>query len=139
MVRRALISALHLVCLLLAMLSAAEPRVNADTIIAWQFQDGHLAYLQRALDTAQKNHVNNIQFSCDIVRSASHAINNPELAREIRQAVLAAHQRDMTAFLWTRELQEIQPGSTVSLEDPAVWNALRERYRKLHEAIPDVD
>ncbi|MFH1742098.1 MAG: hypothetical protein ABIH23_24105, partial [bacterium] len=48
-------------------------------------------------------------------------------------------QRDMTVFLWTRELQEIQPGGTVSLEDPAIWNALRERYRKLHEAIPDVD
>ena len=112
---------------------------RADTIVGWQFQDARLPYLQAALEAASKNDVNHIQYSSDIVRSVSDFVGDTERLREIRQVTLTARQKGMTVFLWTWEIQDVPAGSKITLEDSTVWNALRERYRNLHSALPGVD
>ena len=131
--------ALHAMCWLFAGALTIGPVAGADTIVGWQFEDGRLPYLQRAIEEAGKNNVNHIQFSPAIVHSVSDFIGNAERLREIRQATLAARQKEMTVFVWTRELQDIPAGTRVSLEDSDVWNALHERYRKLNTALPGID
>jgi len=109
----------------------------ADTIIGWEFEDGRLAYLQQAVELGRRHKINHIQLSSSIVRSVSDLISDSEQIREIRQVALSAKQGDMTVFLWTPELQNLPP--SVSIQDPATASIIRERYTRLHTALPAID
>ncbi len=131
---RALLSALFALTLSIHGMSP-----EAATIVAWRFEHDSLSYLQRAIDIAQQNKVNRIQLSGEIVHSVSAAVHDPERARRIRQVALSARQKEMTVYLSIREFQEISDGDKISLDNPEFWGKVRERYKALHEVLPEVD
>ncbi len=127
---------LHVAFLLSLVCFSALP-AGADTIIGWEFEDGRLPYLQQAVEIGRKHKINHIQMSSSIVRSVSDLVADSEKVRELRQVALAAKQGDMTVFLWAPELQDLPPGA--SIRDPLTANRIRERYTRLHTALPAID
>jgi len=131
---RALLSALFALTLSIHGISP-----EGATIVAWRFEHDDLSYLQKVVDIAHQNGVNQIQLSGEIVNSVSAVVHDPERARRIRQVTLSAQQKEMAVYLSIREFQDISDGEKISLDDPGFWGKAHERYKALHEVLPEID
>ena len=95
------------------------------------------------IDLAAKQKINRIQLSHNIVMYAEELFWHPEQARNIEDICKYARAKGLKTDLWTHEIEgftddRLKDGKA-DLDDPATWEWLQQKYRKLFDLVPSCD
>lgn len=124
----------------------AEPwefdRANYSPVRGWILLDSNPEKVMEALEAASAYRVNHIQLSHDLVMNFEDLLGNDAATttrvQTLNDAIDAAHQRGMKAFIWVHEFSGTgldvcyEPDDTVWMDRAVAWNAALDR-------IPRVD
>lgn len=138
---RVLIVMLSVLCVSSA--ASAWRRCGPREYRVWQLQDYHMAHIKRLINLASERGVNRIQLSHNIVMDSEEILNSSRRAEDINCAVRWAHEKGIKVDIWTHELNgvpdELLKDGKANLDDPKLWEWLREKYARVFRLCPDID
>ncbi len=109
----------------------------------WQVHDPNMERLRRTIDEAAAQGINHLQISHGIVHDAEDLLGNPQRQDEVRELVRLCHERGIEIFSWTHELNAVpdrfRREGKVDLDDEALWEWVRAKYRRFFELAPGLD
>jgi hypothetical protein len=123
---------------------ASQPS-DAAAVRGWILTVYDMPYLRGVLDTAPRYGINQIQLSHEIVHFADQVLDDPQRQRHVQELVAIGKSHDLEMLIWTHELHNVPDrfrvgvDNRVNLDDPDLWDWLRERYERLYDVVPDLD
>jgi alpha-glucuronidase len=102
-----------------------------------------MPHIKRVIGLAAAQGVNRIQLSHNIVMDSEEILEKPQLVKDINEICKTAHAKGLKVDIWTHELngvpKELQADGRANLEDPKLWEWMKEKYAKVFKLCPDVD
>ncbi|MDH7602987.1 MAG: hypothetical protein QHI38_12645 [Armatimonadota bacterium] len=112
-------------------------------IRCWQLQDYDMNHIKQLIDLASLYNINRIQLSHNIVMDAEEPLSKPQLAADINAICKWAHAKGIKVDMWTHELNgipnELLKDGRVDIDNPELWNFVREKYARLFRLCPNLD
>lgn len=109
----------------------------------WQLQDYNMEHIKRVIELAAKSNINRIQLSHHIVMDSEQILESPQLAADINKICTWAHEKGIKVDVWTHELNgvpaDLRKDGKANLDDPKLWEWLKEKYVKVFKLCPDMD
>lgn len=124
-------------------LALIDPERDRFEVRGWQAHYPDMDRLRRAIPMAAEQGINHFQISHHIVHDAEDLLNNPERQDQVRELARLCHRHGIQIFSWTHELNAVpdrfRRDGKVDLDDEALWDWVREKYRRFFELAPELD
>lgn len=134
---------LIIACIVLLAICGVQAAAEPAKVRGWIFLDRDEDYMRSALPKAREMGINHVEFSHDIVMTAEEIFEQPDLAAMLRRLTRLYKQNGIETFAWTHEFEaapkEFIRNDKIDLHDPKFWEWLAAKYRRVFEALPELD
>lgn len=123
--------------------TCTEKPEKVANLRGWQFHDDDMNYLRKMIDLAPEYNINHIELSHNMIWYTEDVLNNESKQKNFNKLIERAHKNNLELFIWTHEISTLPEKFIVNgktdLDNPKLWEWLKDKYRTLFQVIPGVD